>query len=180
MVSFLLLLPLATPAAVVISARLQRNACSGVSAMKPELQQIFDNTSEDDPRSKLEPYRELILRWRRQGKSYRKLTKLLADHFGLKVGTMTVHEFVQRRSRPRKSQPESEALSAPELITPIITYSPAAPMQPELPSAESPSFASTDRYAADRERMRRHKVEPIAPQLQKRFSYTEEDSLKPL
>ena len=37
--------------------------------MKPELQLIFDTTPEDEPKSKLDPYRELILRWRRTGQN---------------------------------------------------------------------------------------------------------------
>ena len=47
--------------------------------MNSELQRIFDSVPEDEPRSHLEPYRELILRWRRQGRSYRRIRQLLID-----------------------------------------------------------------------------------------------------
>jgi hypothetical protein len=157
--------------------------------MKPELQEIFDNTPEDDPRSKLEPYRELILRWRRQGKSYRRMTKLLAENCGVKAATMTVHEFVQRRSRPRTLEPDADGITAisgdarVQSVTvpvPSLPYPQQASDRADLPSANSQQIASTDKYAADRERMRRHKAQPMTPQPEKRFSYTDEDSLKPL
>jgi hypothetical protein len=145
--------------------------------MKPELQQIFDNTPEDDPRSKLDPYRELILRWRRQGRSYRRICQLVTEQCSIKVSLATLHGFIERRSRPRKAQLEPMA----ELITPLMTYPPGVvPKQSDLPPASSQTIASTDKYAADRERMRRHKAQPITPQPEKRFSYTDEDSLKPL
>jgi hypothetical protein len=157
--------------------------------MKPELQQIFDNTPEDGPRSKLEPYRELILRWRRQRKSYRRITKLLAEKCGVHIGRTALNEFVQRRLRPRKLGPQAEGSTAisgdapVQLLTvpaPTMPYPQRAPERTDLPPANSQQIASTDKYAADRERMRRHKAQPMTPQPEKRFSYTDEDSLKPL
>jgi len=76
--------------------------------VKEELQRIYDSVPEDKSRSRLEPYRELILRWRRQGRTYRRIRELLAEKCGVKVADMTLHEFVQRRSRPRKVQPEAD------------------------------------------------------------------------
>jgi Xaa-Pro aminopeptidase len=86
------------------------------------LQRIFDSLPEDAPRSRLEPYRELILRWRRQGRSYRRIRQLLNDECQVKVADMTVHEFVQRRSRPRKVQPEFQ--SEPAKLTPAADQPP--------------------------------------------------------
>jgi hypothetical protein len=82
-------------------------------AMNPELQRIFDSVPEDEPRSRLEPYRELILRWRRQGRSYRRIRELLVEHFGANIGKSALHKFVQRRSCPRKNQPEAELQAEP-------------------------------------------------------------------
>src|SRR6266567_3052027 len=86
----------------------QRMLRSGTLPMKEELQRIFDSVPEDKPRSRLEPYQELILRWRRQGRTYRRICDLLAEKCDIKVADMTLHEFVQKRSRPRKAQPEPE------------------------------------------------------------------------
>jgi hypothetical protein len=113
--------------------------------MKPELQRIFDNTPEDDPRSSLDPYGELILRWRRQGKSYRRICKLLADKCGIQITKTPLHEFVQRRSRPRKSQPEMEAEQ--------LSARPAAQIQPaSIPSRTSGIHAKLSPEEAARRR----------------------------
>jgi hypothetical protein len=76
--------------------------------MNEELQQIFDSAPEDEPKSRLEPYRELVLRWRRQGRSYRRICQLLRDKCGVDITYLPLYEFVQRRSRPRKPKPEPE------------------------------------------------------------------------
>ena len=77
--------------------------------MKQEHQRIFDDFPTDEPRSRLEPYRELILRMRRQGRTYHRIRKLLADRCGVKVAYATLYEFVQTRSRPRKAEDEIQA-----------------------------------------------------------------------
>ena len=82
--------------------------------LSPELQRIFDSTPEDVPRSRLEPYRELILLWRRQGKSYRRIQALLADKCQVGIAYEPLRRFVQRRNRPRKVQPE------PIAVTPVV------------------------------------------------------------
>ncbi len=76
--------------------------------MNEELQQIFDSAPGDEPKSRLEPYRELVLRWRRQGRSYRRICQLLRDKCGVDITYLPLYEFVQRRSRPRKPRPEPE------------------------------------------------------------------------
>ena len=97
---------------------------SGVLPMNGDHQRIADTVLEDEPRSRLEPYREVILRWRRQGRSYRRICKLLGDKFDLKVGRTALHEFVWRRSRPRKVAPEPEI----EQPTMLATEPAQAPM----------------------------------------------------
>lgn len=105
--------------------------------MEAHLQAIFDSVPEDAPRSRLEPYRELILRWRRQGRSYRRIRELLAEKCSLKVADMTLYEFVQRRSRPRKPKPEleSEAGEMPS-IQPAPASAGSLPARPRLSSEE--------------------------------------------
>ncbi len=97
---------------------------SGVLPMNGDHQRIADSVLDDEPRSRLEPYREVILRWRRQGRSYRRICKLLGDKFDLKVGRTALHEFVWRRSRPRKVAPEPEI----EQPTMLATEPAQAPM----------------------------------------------------
>ena len=76
--------------------------------MNPELFETLDNLPADEPRSRLEPFREVILRWRRQGRSYRRIQTLLADHCSLQVSTSMLFKFVESRSRPRKRASEIE------------------------------------------------------------------------
>ena len=92
--------------------------------MKPEHQQIIESTPEDEPRSKLDPFRELILRWRSQGKTYRRIANLLDAKCGLLTVTMTVHDFVRRRSRPRKLKPEIELEMERPPVTPTSIFTP--------------------------------------------------------
>jgi hypothetical protein len=121
-------------------------------SMKDELQQVFDSVPEDAPRSQLEPYRELILRWRRQGRSYRRICKLLTDKCGLKVGKTSLHEFVQRRSRPRKLHPEAEPQPA--------TITPTPPDQADI---RPRNRRSPDELAAQREAIRAAYNKPVVP-----------------
>ena len=91
--------------------------------MNEELQQIFDSAPGDEPKSRLEPYRELVLRWRRQGRSYRRICQLLREKCGLNITYLPLYEFVQRRSRPRKPKPE------PEIEQPQIPASEPEPVE---------------------------------------------------
>jgi Xaa-Pro aminopeptidase len=79
---------------------------SGVFFVTDELQQVLDNLPADEPRSRLEPFRAFILRWRREGRSYERIRKILLKECRVKVSVSTLFKFVQRRSRPRKLQAE--------------------------------------------------------------------------
>ncbi len=96
-----------------------------------ELQRIFDSVPEEEPRSRLEPYRELILRWRRQGRSYRRIRQLLAEQCSVGVTTSMLHKFVKSRSRPRKAEPEFQ--SEPVTIVPLSDEKSLLPSNLDLP-----------------------------------------------
>ena len=76
--------------------------------MREDLQLIYDSVPPDEPRSRMEPYRELILRWRRQGRTYRKIQTLLAERCSLVVSTTSIFKFVKGRSRPNRKSPDAE------------------------------------------------------------------------
>ena len=80
-----------------------------------ELLQLLENLPPDEPRSKLEPFRAIILRWRRQGRSYRRIQEILREQCQIDVAYETLRKFVQRRQRPRPSEqePEPVATAAP-------------------------------------------------------------------
>ena len=117
---------------------------SGVFFVTPELQEVLDNLPEDDPRSKLEPYRAFILRWHGQGRSYRKIQRILAAECKILVHHETLRKFVQRRSRSRKLQPELQ--SEPDQITPSSVV--RRNRIPETPNRRSPEEIAAMREAA--------------------------------
>jgi hypothetical protein len=127
-----------------------------------ELLQLLENLPPDEPRSKLEPFRAIILRWRRQSRSYRRIQEILLEQCQLVVAYETLRRFVQRRERPRAAQPEDE------------------PIRPTAPPLVPAAAASVDPYAEVRERMRLLKDQPVPVKPPPRFVHSEEDAIKPL
>jgi len=84
-----------------------------------ELLQLLENLPPDEPRSKLEPFRAIILRWRRQGRSYRRIQEILREQCQIDVAYETLRRFVQRRQRPRASEQESEPVAV--AASPVTT-----------------------------------------------------------
>jgi hypothetical protein len=139
--------------------------------MNEELQRIFDSVPEDAPRSPLEPYRELILRWRRQGRSYRRICQMLNDRCKVKVAYAPLYRFVQRRSRTRKTESESE----PQLTT--IAPAPQ-PSQTAATVGLTPR-RSPEELVAMREAIRALHNEPAFPRQGSRRIFTH-DPNRPL
>jgi len=94
-----------------------------VFVVTPELQQVLDNLPADEPRSKLEPFRVFILRWRREGRSYRRIREILADKCNVRVSSEGLRKFVHSRARPRKLPPEAE--TEPPAMPPVEPPPPA-------------------------------------------------------
>ena len=83
-----------------------------------ELVKRLENLPPDEPRSKLEPLRELILAWRQQGRSYRRIQQILREHCQMDVAYETLRRFVQRRETSRSAEPE------PVAATSLVTAAP--------------------------------------------------------
>jgi len=62
---------------------------------------ILESLPPKVPRSRLEPYRELIREMRRRGRTYREIAHVLGDRCQVQVTASAVHNFVSRRSRPK-------------------------------------------------------------------------------
>lgn len=69
--------------------------------MDAKFEAILNSLPAKEPRSRLEPYSELITEMRKRGHSYREITQVLKKACGLKVGTSTVNDFVLARSRSK-------------------------------------------------------------------------------
>ena len=71
-------------------------------AMNETFKAILDSLPPKQPRSKLEPYTELIQELRKRGRSYREIAGILAERCGLRVGMHTVYNFVRVRAATAK------------------------------------------------------------------------------
>ena len=139
--------------------------------MNPELFETLDNLPADEPRSRLEPFREVILRWRRQGRSYRRIQTLLADHCSLQVSTSMLFKFVESRSRPRKRATEIEYQPAAlSLLDPTTAGQTAGTGR-----HNKLSRAELARQRALLEALRDKPV--VVPEVRKRFTYDPEEPL---
>ena len=72
------------------------------TVMDEAFQAILDSLPPKPVRSKLEPYAELIRELRKRGRSYREIASILAERCGVAVGTHTVYNFVQVRSKSKR------------------------------------------------------------------------------
>jgi hypothetical protein len=124
--------------------------------LSPELQRIFDNTPEDESRSRFEPYRELILLWRR-GRSYRRICRSLQEQCGCSVAHSTLRRFVQRHYRPRKGQPEVQAEEP--ITTPAVPEQTAA--RPRLSLEERIAQRDAIRAAHNKPAIHREDPRPV-------------------
>jgi hypothetical protein len=66
--------------------------------MEKRFQAILDGLPPKPPRSRLEPYQELIREMRNRGRSYREIVQVLEEHCRVSAAPSTVHSFVQARS----------------------------------------------------------------------------------
>jgi hypothetical protein len=121
--------------------------------MNAELERVYDETPQPAPLSRLEPYKELILRWRRDGHSFPAICKLLGKQ-GVQITKEPLRQYVRRRIRHVcKGKPVE-----------------AVPQQ----------LSGTTDHAAARERIRNLKARPAPSAAQKMFEYTEEDAINPM
>ena len=122
-----------------------------MSEIRDDFRRVLENLPPKPPRSRLEPYRELIAELRARGRTYVEIVQILNDNFQVKVAAGTLHDFVRRRTvkqtagteapqaTPAGSDPDEEvrrriaALKAkqppdPE-APPKFTYDPAEPLR---------------------------------------------------
>jgi len=67
--------------------------------MNNRMQEILDNLEEREPRSRLAPYRDLILELRRRNRTYREILQILADRCQINVSISTLHDFLNGKQR---------------------------------------------------------------------------------
>jgi len=107
----------------------------------PELQQVLDSLPPGTPRSKLDPLRPFILRWRRERRGYREIQQILRNECRVKASLSTLFHFVKSRSKPRKPiQPDVEM--EPATVEPVDSSSATV-----LPVERKPRMTAEERAA---------------------------------
>ncbi len=72
---------------------------------------IVDSLPEKRPRSRLEPYAELIDQLRKLGRTYREIERILSEKCGIRAPRCTINDFVRQQSRRKTKMQKSPLLS---------------------------------------------------------------------
>ncbi len=75
--------------------------------MDEAVRRLLDAVPVTAPRSKLEPYYEVIRELRRKRRTYEQVAHFLAEHFHVTVACSTIHAFIAVRAR-RKARKLNE------------------------------------------------------------------------
>ena len=75
--------------------------------MQKNLEAILDSLPAQPPRSRLDPYADLIEEMRRRNWTYRAIAQVLAEKCNLKVAPSNIHHFVRQRGLRIGSKPEA-------------------------------------------------------------------------
>jgi hypothetical protein len=74
-----------------------------------QVRQLLNELPERGPRSRLDPFRELIVEMRRRQYSYREISRFLVDRCGVEVSHNSVRNFLNRQcsESPEPSPPDA-------------------------------------------------------------------------
>src|SRR5450759_738408 len=100
--------------------------------MDTKFRKILDGLPDKPPRSRLEPYRELIRELRRRGRTYRDIAHILSEKCQIQITASGVHDFVRTRSRVKGK-------STKRIATDAMKTAPAAIAAGIIDSAQKPS-----------------------------------------
>jgi hypothetical protein len=100
--------------------------------MDSEFRNILESLPEKPPRSRLEPYGELIDGLRRRGRTYRDVVEILAEKCQLQVSISTLHDFLRARSRRNRN-------SARRIAADAMIAKPIPPRAADEESVQKPS-----------------------------------------
>ena len=101
----------------------------------------IDNLPDKQPRSKLEPHRELIRELRRKGRTYREVAHLFEERLGLYVAPSTLHSFVKVRAKHRKrTQFELPPIQLATAESPVLDRVSAFKAKPVVRTAKPARF----------------------------------------
>jgi len=93
--------PCSASVSVTAFRRIPSRLTHSEKILDSKLEAILNNLPAKQPRSRLEPYIELIIEMRKRGCTYREIAHVLKKECGFKVGTSTVNDFVLARSKSK-------------------------------------------------------------------------------
>ena len=91
--------------------------------MDRKFEDILDTLPEKPPRSRLEPYRELIGELRKRGRTYRDIAGILAEKCQLRVSVSRIHDFVRVQLRAKRKQAKQQASADTRISAAAVTLS---------------------------------------------------------
>jgi hypothetical protein len=91
-------------------------------SMDSEFRNILESLPEKPPRSRLEPYGELIDGLRRRGRTFRDIVEILAEKCQVQVSISTLHDFLRARSCRNRNSARRIAADA-TIANPIASKS---------------------------------------------------------
>jgi IS30 family transposase len=92
---------------------------------------ILDALPEKPPRSRLEPYSELIDELRQRRRTYREIVSVLAEKCDLRVSISTIHDFVRAKSKEAKKAARTSSAQCRYTQSRVYSTSPErAPVEP--------------------------------------------------
>jgi IS30 family transposase len=130
--------------------------------MDARFQDILDTLPEKPPRSRLEPYGELIDELRRRGRTYRDIVGILAEKCQLRVSVSTIHDFVRVRSRTTRKPVKHRRTTAPKANPDVVRPSDS---RVKAARKESPPTDEVQRRIATF-KLRSAPAKPSPPQFQ--------------
>jgi hypothetical protein len=134
--------------------------------MDEKFQMILSSLPEKPPRSRLEPYRELIDELRERGRTYQEIAQILTERCQVVTSRSAVNDFVRVRKRRRSLKQQPAGLQESN--------------NAGLPSAGTPS-ALTTLVPSDEEVQKRieemKRRPPPPPEPPKEFHYNPDEPL---
>jgi hypothetical protein len=132
--------------------------------MDEKLRQLLDQMPERPPRSKLEPYAEVIRELRKKRRTYQEIAAFFKQHLQLSVAPSTLHDFVKTRARQARNRPPAAIeLPAPEPKEAVHNEEAAAVLRPSKDAVRKQIQAVKNRFVASPQERPRFEFDPQQP-----------------
>jgi hypothetical protein len=94
--------------------------------MDEKFQSILESLPKKSPRSRLEPYQDLINELRRRGRTYREIERILVEQCHVETSRSAINDFVRVRSRKKTLKRQAGGSSEANAIPPLNRETPSS------------------------------------------------------